>query len=169
MTITFPQREGGFYPVGNFVDYSYSQNRNEIMAEKIVVNLKPFAMDKTPVTNAQFAKLLTASVYKPAHTENLLPHWINNAPPAGQADHPVVWITLDDTRAYARWAGKRLPTEAEWQWAAQNGLAGNAYPWGNTYDSTRVNTGQWGGTTPVMKFDKGRTPTGLYDMSGNVW
>ena len=169
MTITFRQREGGFYPIGKFVDYSYSQNRNEIIAEKVVVNLKPFAMDKTPVTNAQFARFLAASGYKPAHSENFLTHWVNNAPPAGLADHPVVWISLDDARAYARWAGKRLPTEAEWQWAAQNGQAANAYPWGNSYDSTRVNTGQWGGTTPVTKFDKGRTPTGLYDMSGNVW
>ncbi len=169
LTFTFRQREGGFYPIGNFVDYSYSQNRNEIIAEKIVANLKPFAMDKTPVTNEQFAQFLAASGYKPVHPENFLKHWINNAPPAGLADHPVVWITLDDGRAYAKWAGKRLPTEAEWQWAAQNGRANNRYPWGNAYDSTRVNTGQWGGTTPVTKFDKGRTPTGLYDMSGNVW
>ena len=92
----------------------------EITTDRISANLKPFAMDETHVTNAQFAQFLKVSAYKPAHSENFLKHWVNNAPPVGQENHPVVWITLDDARAYAKWAGKRLPTEVEWQWAAQN-------------------------------------------------
>ncbi|GAB3643764.1 formylglycine-generating enzyme family protein [Spirosoma arcticum] len=169
MTFSFRQRECGFYPLGGFVDYSYSQNRNELTAGPVNAKLKPFAMDQTLVTNAQFAQFLTASGYKPSQPDNFLKHWVNNAPPGGQENHPVVWITLNDARAYANWAGKRLPTEAEWQWAAQNGNAETQYPWGNRYDSTVVNTGQYAGTTPVTNFEKGRTQHGLYDMSGNVW
>lgn len=126
-------------------------------------------MDETVVTNAQFAHFLKVSNYKPTHSENFLKHWVNNAPLQGQENHPVIWIALDDARAFARWAGKRLPTEAEWQWAAQNGAQATAYPWGNTYDSTLVNTGQWKSTTSVTQFEKGKTQVGLYDMSGNVW
>ncbi|QHW00354.1 formylglycine-generating enzyme family protein [Spirosoma endbachense] len=169
MMFSFRQRECGFYPIRNFVDYAYSQARNEITTGEVTVKLRPFAMDETLVTNAQFAQFLKASQYQPRHRENFLRHWVNNAPPVGQENHPVVWVALDDARAYAKWAGKRLPTEAEWQWAAQNGPAQTRYPWGNAFDSTVVNTGQWTGATPVNRFDKGRTKQGLYDMSGNVW
>lgn len=169
MTFSFRQREGGFYPLGNFVDYAYSQDRNELIKGNVTLKLRPFAMDETVVTNAQFAHFLKVSNYKPTHSENFLKHWVNNAPLQGQENHPVIWIALDDARAFARWAGKRLPTEAEWQWAAQNGAQATAYPWGNTYDSTLVNTGQWKSTTSVTQFEKGKTQVGLYDMSGNVW
>jgi formylglycine-generating enzyme required for sulfatase activity len=169
MTFSFRQREGGFYPIGNFVDYSYSQDRNELITGNVRVKLMPFAMDETLVTNAQFAQFLHASGYKPTHNENFLSHWINKVPPKGQESYPVIWISLADARAYANWAGKRLPTEAEWQWVAQNGKEETAYPWGNTFDSTAVNTGQFSGPTPVKKFGKGRSKAGLYDLSGNVW
>lgn len=169
LTFSFRQRECGFYPLGDFVDYSYSQARNEITKGTMAVKLTPFAMDETLVTNAQFAQFLADSRYQPRHAENFLKHWIKGAPPKGQEAHPVVWVALDDARAYAMWAGKRLPTEAEWQWAAQNGAAATRYPWGNTFDSTAVNTGQWGGTVAVTRFGKGRTKAGLYDLSGNVW
>lgn len=169
MAFSFRQRECGFYPIGDFVDYSYSQARNDTTTGNVSLKLNPFAMDETLVTNAQFARFLTASRYKPAHSENFLKHWVNNAPPAGQENHPVIWVALDDARAYANWAGKRLPTEAEWQWAAQNGPAATRYPWGNAFDSTVVNTGQFTGSTPVTQFEKGRSKQGLYDMSGNVW
>ncbi|WP_375444776.1 formylglycine-generating enzyme family protein [uncultured Fibrella sp.] len=169
MTFSFRQREGGFYPLGDFVDYSYSQDRNDLIKGNVSVKLTPFAVDETLVTNAQFAAFLRASGYKPTHLENFLAHWVAGAPPNGQENHPVVWIDLTDARAYAKWAGKRLPTEAEWQWVAQNGSEANSYPWGNALDSTVVNTGQYGGTTPVTRFEKGRTKQGAYDMSGNVW
>lgn len=169
MNFTFRQRECGFYPMDGFVDYSFSQNRNEITVGKTMAKLTPFAMDETPVTNAQFAQFLKATNYKPVHPENFLKHWTNNAPPTGQENHPVVHVTLADARAYAAWAGKRLPTEAEWQWAAQNGERATVWPWGNDYDSTRCNTGLTNGLTPVKQYEKGRTNRGLYDMSGNVW
>ncbi|GGM90229.1 hypothetical protein GCM10010967_23980 [Dyadobacter beijingensis] len=169
MVFMFRQRECGFYPVGNFVDYSFSQTRNEITQANIAVKLNAFAMDRTLVTNQQFAVFLKSSGYQPAHENNFLKHWIAGKPPKGLENHPVVYIDLNDARAYAKWAGKRLPTEAEWQWAAQNGDAATAFPWGNQMDSTVVNTGQWSGTTPVEKFSGGKTKAGLFDMSGNVW
>lgn len=169
LAFAFRQRECGFYPLGNFVDYSYSQNRNEITTGQVTVKLKPFAMDETLVTNAEFQSFLKASNYKPVHTENFLKHWNGSVVLAGKEDHPVTYITLDDARAYAKWAGKRLPTEAEWQFAAQNGIKQTSYPWGEALDSAVVNTGQIGTTTAVRNYEKGKTASGLYDMSGNVW
>jgi formylglycine-generating enzyme required for sulfatase activity len=133
------------------------------------VTLPPYAIDETPVTNAAFARFLKESKYKPKHPENFLRHWMGGGPPKGQEDHPVVYVDLDDARAYAAWAGKRLPTEEEWQYAAA-GPDGLAYPWGNQFDAARCNGGQSGSSpTPVRAFPAGRSPLGVYDMCGNVW
>ena len=88
--------------------------------------------------------------------------------PAALADHPVVYVDIDDARAYARWAGKRLPTEEEWHLAAQ-GTDGRKWPWGNEEPTQeRVNlTGD--GTLPVRSCAEGRSPYGCYHMSGNVY
>ena len=132
------------------------------------VSLKRFAIDETAVTNAEFAHFLEASGYRPAHSDNFLRHWGGNELPPRLADHPVVYVDLDDARAYASWAGKRLPTEEEWQYAAQ-GTDGRLYPWGTDFDALRCNGGQEKGTTPVRAFPAGRSPFGCYDMCGNVW
>jgi len=133
------------------------------------VELSPYAIDLTPVTNKQYAQFLNASGYKPRHRENFLKHWVDGTVPEGQEDHPVVYVDLDDARAYARWAGKRLPTEEEWQYAAQ-GPAGLVYPWGNEWKEGVCNDGTiGGGTTSVYAFPEGRSPFGCYDMCGNVW
>ncbi len=126
-----------------------------------------FFMDRYPVTNAQFALFLKKSGYRPKDPANFLKHWVNGRPPAGQENHPVVWVNLEDAEAYARWAGKRLPTEAEWQYAAQ-GRDGRQYPWGNELDPARCNhkTGQ---TTPVNAHPAGASPFGVEDLVGNVW
>lgn len=167
MEIEMRSRECGFYQ--SIPEPGHNLGGSFLMRKfKRAVDFKRFAMDATPVTNAQFAEFLRRAKYRPKHPEHFLKHWINGKPPAGKEDHPVVYVDLDDTRAYARWAGKRLPTEEEWQYAAQ-GTDGRKYPWGNTMEPGRCNDGSTGGTTPVTAFPQGRSPFGCYDMCGNVW
>ncbi len=113
-------------------------------------------------------EFLSASGYRPRHPENSLKHWADGRPPKGKEEHPVVYVDLDDARAYARWAGKRLPTEEEWQYAAA-GPEGLAYPWGNRMVPGRCNAGEQGGTTPLTAYPESRSPLGCYDMCGNTW
>ena len=82
------------------------------------VHIKTFYIDKYPVTNAQYYAFIKATHYKPVNTSNYLKNWVNDHYPKGEGKKPVVWIDLKDARAYAKWAGKRLPTEMEWQLAA---------------------------------------------------
>lgn len=132
-----------------------------------LIAVKKFYMDRYPVTNAQFHAFLKASHHKPKDPMNFLRHWVNGSPPKGLENHPVVYVSLEDAKAYARWAGKRLPTEVEWQYAAQ-GTDGRKYPWGNESDSTKCNNGL-GRTTPVDAFPGGKSPFGVMDLIGNVW
>jgi formylglycine-generating enzyme required for sulfatase activity len=110
---------------------------------------------------------MRATHYRPKDTVNFLGHWVNGAPPEDLLNHPVVWVSIEDARSYARWAGKRLPTDMEWQYAAQ-GTDGRKYPWGNIFDSTRCNCGL-GHTSPVDAYPSGKSPYGVADMVGNVW
>jgi formylglycine-generating enzyme required for sulfatase activity len=132
--------------------------------------LSPYAMDLTPVTNAEFARFIKASGYRPKYPANFLKHWLDGTPPAGLEDHPVVYVDLDDARAYAKWAGKRLPTEEEWQFAAQ-GTDGRKYPWGNQPPKPQDDlcNGFGAATTPVRQFPAGCSPFGIYDLCGNTW
>ncbi len=132
------------------------------------VHLAPYAIDLAPVTNAQYAEFLRATGYQPEDLENFLRHWQAGPPPPGLEDHPVVHVDLNDARSYARWAGKRLPTDDEWQYAAQ-GPEGRRYPWGDTLQAGVCNDGSSGGTTPVRAYPDGRSACGCYDLCGNVW
>jgi formylglycine-generating enzyme required for sulfatase activity len=169
MTVTFQVRECGFYdaPSAAYPDLDY-RSLHRLWSTTQHVDLAPYAIDLTPVTNRHFAEFLHATGYTPTFLENFLRHWDAGRIPAGLEDHPVVYVSLEDARAYAQWAGKRLPTEVEWQHAAQ-GTADRRYPWGDTWQPDCCNHGQTGGTTPVMHYPQGRSPYGCYDMCGNVW
>lgn len=131
------------------------------------VDMNRLFIDTFPVTNGEFKKYLAATRYVPKDAVNFLKHWVKGNPPKGTENHPVVWVSLEDARAYAHWAGKRLPTDIEWQYAAQ-GTDGRKYPWGSEFDSTRCNNGL-GHTTAVDAFPSGKSPLGVMDLVGNVW
>jgi gamma-glutamyl hercynylcysteine S-oxide synthase len=160
-------------PAGSF---TYMPTRsflspNEVIpypgSKKKQVYLPDYYIDIYPVTNEQFLQFLTESGYRPVDTTNFLKHWVNGNPVRGAQKHPVVYVDRTDARAYCQWAKKRLPTEKEWQYAAQ-GSDGRKYPWGNTFDSTRCNYGV-GSTTPVDAYPSGKSPYGVMDLVGNVW
>lgn len=131
-----------------------------------VVQMNAFRMDRFEVTNRQFLAFVQASGYRPVDAHNFLRHWKDGFPES-LADHPVVWVSLEDAHAYARWVGKRLPTDIEWQWAAQGGTT-RRWPWGDTFDPTFCN-GNGNGTTPVAAHPHNISPFGVADMVGNVW
>jgi formylglycine-generating enzyme required for sulfatase activity len=169
MEISYRNRECGFYhlPDGKLPAKS-TRGLNKIITFKKSVRLNPFAIDLKPVTNAQFADFLEATGYEPKNSANFLKHWKAGRIPQGFEDHPVVYIDLDDARVYANWAGKRLPTEYEWQYAAQ-GADSYKYPWGNDWRDGFANAGRTATTTPVTACPKGRSSFGCYDMCGNTW
>lgn len=130
------------------------------------VEMLGFYMDRYEVTNADYRRFLDETGYQPEDRRNFLRHWQGGFPER-LADHPVTWVSLEDARAYATWAGKRLPTDIEWQWAAQ-GVDGRAWPWGDDYDPRACNADS-PGTTPVSAYPANTSPFGVGDLVGNVW
>lgn len=129
-----------------------------------LVKISSFYMDRYEVTNRQYEEFCKATGY-------VLPQfWGNDEFRSGTAfpDHPVTGISFIDASNYAKWAGKRLPTEAEWEYAARGGLEGKSFPLGETADSSTVNFGKkFNGTLKVGSFSP--NGFGLYDITGNVW
>lgn len=135
--------------------------------KEITAAVDSFLIDKYPVTNSQYRDFILKSGYKPADTTNYLKHWIYGTFKQGQDNYPVVYISHEDAVSYARWAGERLPSQSEWQLAAQ-GTDKRKWPWGEEFHATRCNNG-FDRLTPVDAFSKGASPYGVMDMVGNVW
>jgi formylglycine-generating enzyme required for sulfatase activity len=127
------------------------------------VNLPLYFIDTYEVTKADYLKFAQATGRRPPMD------WQNGQYPPGKERHPIEEVAWEDANAYCLWAGKRLPTEAEWEKAAR-GPDGLKYPWGNEFDENRANVNnQVGNTTEVGHYENGRSPYGAYDMIGNVW
>ena len=161
--------EGGDDPG---VDVQYPWEKIPRRNHEKDLEMKAFFIDKYPVTNAQFKKFLETSGYKPKDNHNFLKDWKDGTYPQGWAKKPVTRVSIEDARAYAAWAGKRLPHEWEWQYAAQ-GTDARPYPWGTQADNLAVpkfeNGRELRSPTDVDAFPKGASPLGVMDMTGNVW
>jgi len=160
----------GWNQVG--VDVQYPWESSPRRYHRHTVTLKSFFMDTYPVTNAQFKKFVDAANYHPRDNYNFLKDWKDGSYPEGWGNKPVTWVSLEDARAYAAWAGKRLPHETEWQYAAQ-GTDGRLYPWGNKMDTMAIPAKCIGkelsGPSDVNAYPNGVSPFGVMDMVGNVW
>jgi len=155
---------------GNDVQHPWEDSARRSHRRRM--QMPAFFIDRTPVTNAQFRAFLDASGWRPRDPHNFLRHWRDGAPPPGWEHKPVTWVAIEDARAYAAWAGKRLPHEWEWQYAAQ-GHDGRRYPWGNDWDESMVPATNRGRTLrapdDVDAHPDAASPFGLLDLVGNVW
>ncbi|MYB93643.1 formylglycine-generating enzyme family protein [Candidatus Poribacteria bacterium] len=161
-------------PAGKFQMGSDSDEAMDNERPVHTVYIDAFYIDKHEVTNAQYKKFVDAnpqwqkdSIQDVYHNGDYLASWNGNNYPKGKDDHPVVFISWHAAMAYAKWAGKRLPTEAEWEKAARGRRIDQKYPWGNSIDIRKTNYGGFvGNTTPVGKYPP--NGYGVFDMAGNV-
>jgi formylglycine-generating enzyme required for sulfatase activity len=180
------------------VDVQYPWEDTPRRFHEHTMQIKPFYMGKYPVTNAEFKKFLDATHYHPGDDLNFLKDWKDGTYPEGAANKPVTWVSMEDARAYANWAGLRLPHEWEWQYAAE-GTDNRIYPWGNCgwlppALADRASVPPPPGSLCVLAQDPkdapaplpdqgrvmlaasdvdahpaGASPFGIMDMVGNVW
>lgn len=154
------------------IDVQYPWEDSPRLFHESMVRIPSFWIDRYPVTNAQFKKFVDDTHYQPADSGNFLRDWRGGTFPAGWADKPVTWVSREDAAAYATWAGKRLPHEWEWQYAAQ-GADDRTYPWGDAWNPDAVPTPDMARTMgpagDVSARPNGASPFGVEDMVGNVW
>ena len=152
-------------PAGEFIMGSWTGDADERPVRRVY--LDAFFMDKDQLTVGQYAKFLEATSHEAPSDWNIMSR-------AMHQKRPVVNVDWADAVAYCKWAGKRQPTEAEWEKAAR-GTDGRIYPWGNeppTKFHGNMNKELWNshmGLTPVGMFEDGKSPYGINDMAGNVW
>ncbi len=156
--------------------FQYGDDKERVKIEK------PFQIDIYPVTNRQFEAFIQDKGYQSEdYWSNEGKEWKqkNHITQPGywdkdkwnQPEHPVVGVSYYEAEAYAKWAGKELPTEEQWERAAR-GTDGRTYPWGDEFDKEKCNTTDESGigkTTRVTLYPNGISPDGCYDMAGNVW
>lgn len=168
MTIRHPRRECGCVPDGAGEDAMWGWFYKDTIEHRVDVVLRPYSMRATAVTNAEMLAFVHAANHRPDDDERFLAHLrardgsLPAALPSDLGRLPVTFVSLADARAYAAWHGERLPTEAEWQWAAEGAGAGNVYPWGN---DTRVLPER----LQPADDPRGATPQGVMGLSGNAW
>ncbi len=153
-------------PAGEFTMGNDSGDGDETPAHK--VSVAAFGIDQFEVTNEQFQAFVAETGYvSTAEKAGERASWHTYA--QGKPSHPVVLVSWNDAVAYCQWAGKRLPTEAEWEKAAR-GPEEFIYPWGNEWATGKANTEESGyrGTTIVGSFPDGASSYGVMDMAGNV-
>ncbi|MDZ4821387.1 MAG: SUMF1/EgtB/PvdO family nonheme iron enzyme [Planctomycetota bacterium] len=181
--------------VNDWDDPDSMHSRSEPEASEVVIRVDSLYIDRYPVTNEQFQSFVDAGGYEQSSIwhPDILPavldfvdrtglpgprFWQNGRYPPGMARHPVVGISWYEALAYARWVGKRLPTDAEWvkagSWPVSLGNSGRRqrrYPWGQTMDRERANL--WasgiGSTVSIDEFAAGVSVGGVYQLIGNVW
>jgi formylglycine-generating enzyme required for sulfatase activity len=145
------------------------------------IETEAFAIDRFPLTNGQFRHFIEAGGYSERRywsddgwqwkaSENISgPRYLDDEI-FGRLSFPVLGLSWYEAEAYANWAGKRLPTEQEWERAARGDADHRDYPWGSEFKSSRANIDEEiDSTTPVGSYPDGISPYGLYDMAGNVW
>lgn len=162
--------EGDKLPSAVGVQHPWEEHPSR--SQKHIMDIPSFYMDIYPVTNSNYKKFMDATHYQPKDHYNFLKDWSNGTYPIGWDKKPVTWVSLEDARAYAAWAGKRLPHEWEWQYAAQ-GNDNRLYPWGNTMDLNRIppadSSREMRSPTNVNDYPRGASQFGIVDMVGNVW
>jgi len=162
------QRPGGdgaemvSIPAGEFLMGSEDSDASADEKPRRRVYLDAYQIDKYEVTNALYKRFTDA-------TGRAAPSYWNDSKFNG-SNQPVVGVDWNDATAYCQWAGKRLPTEAEWEKSAR-GTDGRKYPWGEQWDVSRANSNESkiGKTVAVGSYPGGVSPYGVHDMAGNVW
>ena len=148
---------GGEFTIGNDLGDEYEKPAHQ-------VTVKPFFIDNNEVTCGEYEKFIKAT----NHRSPL--NWSNATCPAAALNNPVTGVDWYDATAYAQWAGKRLPTEEEWELAAR-GTDKRIYPWGNDWRRNAANAGDGnqGRVVDVGSYPVGKSPFGAFDMIGNAW
>ena len=153
--------DGGTFKMGNDKGAAYEKPIH-------TVTVPSFYMDKTEVTNHEYAEFIKQTDY------HAPPNWVNAKPLSGQEKFPVANVDFEDAQAFARWrstrdnATYRLPSEEEWEYAARNGATGTLFPWGSDYQDGKAVLGQ-PSLLPVGSLEGGANRWGVRDLIGNVW
>lgn len=165
----FPQQaapEGMVFAIGGVFRIGRDDGEDNERPAR-VVTVKQFFIDRTEVTNQQYQKFIDEAAY-PAP-----PSWNGNRLPAGTENFPVTDVSWEDANAYAKWAGKRLPTEEEWEYAARGSNLKNMYPWGEDWRDDVANVmkdqADKRQLMEVGQFQGGISPFGAVDLIGNAW